>query len=129
MSEKRRVFLIISIMAAISLIVVGSTVYVLYRAAFRQQEELLRETAQSQALLIEAVARFDAAHQKAHPASNTGGPAMDTLSQIKDAHRRYKGFGETGEFTLAGRKGNDMVFLLRHRHHDLAQPKPVPFDS
>jgi len=129
MSEKKRVFLIISIMAAISLIVGGGTLYVLYRAAFSQQEERLRETVQSHARLIEAVARFDAAHQEAHPSSNPGGASLDTLSQIRDASRKYKGFGKTGEFTLARRDGSNIVFLLRHRHYDLDRPKPVPFDS
>ena len=23
----------------------------------------------------------------------------------------------------------DIIFLLRHRHHDLDQPQPVPFDA
>ncbi|NIS79956.1 MAG: PAS domain S-box protein, partial [Anaerolineales bacterium] len=52
-----------------------------------------------------------------------------TLSQIIDAHDHYKGFGETGEFTLARREGDSIVFLLSHRHYDLENPKPVPFDS
>ena len=35
----------------------------------------------------------------------------------------------TGEFTLARRDGDNIVFLLSHRHADLESPKPVPFDS
>jgi signal transduction histidine kinase len=46
-----------------------------------------------------------------------------------DAHKHYKGFGETGEFTLARTHGKDIFFLLSHRHYDLDHPKPVPFDS
>jgi hypothetical protein len=33
------------------------------------------------------------------------------------------------EFTLAERRGDSIIFLLRHRHGDLKQPKPVDFDS
>ena len=51
------------------------------------------------------------------------------MDQIADAHARYKGFGETGEFALARREGDRIVFLLSHRHSDLDKPKPVPFDS
>ena len=37
--------------------------------------------------------------------------------------------GRRGEFTLAWREGDQIVFLLRHRHSDLDNPRPVPFDS
>jgi C4-dicarboxylate-specific signal transduction histidine kinase len=85
----------------------------------------LVETAQSQARVIEAVTRFDAVYSNDYP----DGAEAATLSQIIDAHEQYKGFGETGEFTLARREGNDIVFLLSHRHYDLSNPQPVPFDS
>jgi PAS domain S-box-containing protein len=87
------------------------------------------EAAQSQARLIEAIARFDVASAKTSPESYPGGPSVATLSQIIDAHGHYKGFGETGEFTLARREGDNIFFLLRHRHFDLDQPKSVPLDS
>ena len=35
----------------------------------------------------------------------------------------------TGEFTLARREGDQIVFLLNHRHYDLDNPKPVPWES
>ncbi len=34
-----------------------------------------------------------------------------------------------GIYDLARREGDYIAFLLRHRHYDLDQPKPVPFDS
>jgi signal transduction histidine kinase/CheY-like chemotaxis protein len=113
-------------MVIVSIIVSGFTIYVLYEAAFRQQRERLVEVVQSQARLIEAIARFDSIHsQKDHPE----GASAATLSQIIDAHKHYKGFGETGEFTLAKREGNNIIFLLSHRHYDLDNPKPIPFNS
>ena len=128
MSERRRVFLLIFIMVIVSLIVTSVTIAMLYRAAFNEGKARLVETAQSQARLIEAIARFDVAHQKkGHP--HLGSPREATLSQIIDAHEHYAGFGKTGEFTLSRKEGNNIVFLLKHRHYDLNKPKPVPFDS
>jgi PAS domain S-box-containing protein len=129
MGERKRLFLLILIMTTVSMVVAGITVYVLYDTSFEQQQERLVETAQSQARLIEAVARFDAAHERIDPESYPGGATVATLSQIIDAHSHYRGFGETGEFTLARRAGDDIFFLLRHRHFDLDQQKSVPLDS
>jgi PAS domain S-box-containing protein len=129
MGERKRLFLLVLIMTTVSLVVAGITIYVLYGTAFEQQRERLVEAAQSQARLIEAIARFNAARARTNPESYPGGPAVATLSQIIDAHGHYKGFGETGEFTLARRAGDTIFFLLRHRHFDLDQPKSVPLDS
>jgi Na+-transporting methylmalonyl-CoA/oxaloacetate decarboxylase gamma subunit len=125
MNERKRVFLLILIMATVSLLVSGSSITILYRTALDAQKVRLIETAQSQARLIEAVARFDADHSQDYQQ----GSVQATISQIIDAHEHYKGFGETGEFTLARREGENIVFLLSHRHHDLSKPKPVPFNS
>jgi len=115
-------------MVAASLIVVGITIKVLYDAAFSEEQARLVETTQSQARLIEAIARFDKIHrQKWHP--ELGEPTETTLSQIIDAHGKYKGFGETGEFTLARLDGDNIIFLLSHRHGGLDKPKPIPFVS
>jgi len=129
MDERKRLFLLVLIMTIVSLMVAGITITVLYGTAFEQQRERLVEAAQSQARLIEAIARFDAAHERSDPGSYPGGATVATLSQIIDAHGHYKGFGETGEFTLARRVGDNIFFLLRHRHFDLDQPKSVPLGS
>jgi signal transduction histidine kinase len=125
MGEKKRLFSLIFIMAASSLIVVGVAITMLYRTAFKETRARLVETAQSQARLIEAVARFDEKYSKNYPK----GPEAATLSQIIDAHEHYAGFGKTGEFTLSKKEKDDIIFLLSHRHFDLDQPRPVPFDS
>ena len=115
-------------MAAASLIVAGITIKILYDTAFLEERERLVETTQSQARLIEAIARFDKIHQqKWHP--HVGVPAEATLSQIIDAHKNYRGFGETGEFTLARLEGDNIIFLLNHRHGGLDKPKPIPVES
>ncbi len=102
-----------------------AAITILYRAAFEEGRLRLVETAQSQARLMEAVARFDRVYSLDYPE----GAEAATIAKITDAHEHYLGFGETGEFTLARREGDNIVFVLRHRHSELDTPKPVPFNS
>lgn len=124
-SERKRIFLLAGIMAVVALSVGGLSLTVLYETAFEEARARLVETAQSRARLIEAIARFDIEHQHVHPHNELDA----TLTQLRDAHEKFQGFGETGEFTLAVREEDRIVFLLRHRHHDLDKPKPVLLDS
>jgi heme/copper-type cytochrome/quinol oxidase subunit 2 len=64
MKERNRVLLLILIMTFISLNVVGVATYLLYKAAIDEERARLTETAQGQARLIEAVARFDTVYSK-----------------------------------------------------------------
>ena len=124
--EKRRILLLILIMTAVSVGVGGIVLYVLYETAFAQQRLRLVETVQSQARLIEAVARFDIKHSSEDV---PGGAFAATLGQIREANKHFRGFGETVEFSLAKREGDKMVFLLSHRNNDLENPEPVSFSS
>ena len=117
--------MLICIMASVVLIVAVASFSMLFRTALAEERARLVETARSQARLIEAVARFDAKYSNDFPQ----GARAATLSQIVDAHAHYQGFGKTGEFTLSRREGDDIVFLLSHRHSEVLTPKPVPFDS
>ena len=124
--RERKAFLILmAIMATIAVTIAGVFVTILYETAFEQQRSRLIEIAQSQARFLEAVARFDQVQSRDYP----GGGAVATLMQMADAHSRYKGFGETGEFTLARRNGDMIDFLLSHRHLDRDQPKSVQFNA
>ena len=127
MSGRKRVFLLISIMAVCSLMVAGIAISMLYQAAVNEERERLLETVQSQARLIESVARFDATHNKA---TIPGGARAATLHQIVEAHQSYEQSGRTMEFTLAERKNDSISFLLRHRHGGLEkQLDTIEFDS
>jgi two-component system cell cycle sensor histidine kinase/response regulator CckA len=126
MSERKRIFVLILIMALSSLLVAGITIASLYIAAISEEQERLVETVQSQARLIEAVARFDAKYIKTEI---PGGAKAATLIQIIAAHKNYEQSGRTTEFTLAQKKGNKIKFLLRHRHGGLEPSKPIDLDS
>ena len=125
MIPRRRIWLLISIMALLGIIVETVTIGLLYTTAVNEEKTRLKETAQSQARLIEAIARFDIQYSSNYPF----GSKEATLSQVIDAHDKYQGFGETGEFTLSKKEEDHIVFLLSHRRFDLQSPKPVPFDS
>jgi PAS domain S-box-containing protein len=125
-SGKKRFLVLLLIMVVISSTATGVTIYALYATAFGQQRMRLVEVAQSRARLMEAVARFD---ERYSAEDIPGGGAAATLRQIRDAHENFMGFGRTGEFTLAKRDGESIVFLLSHRHGDLQQPHPIPFSS
>lgn len=125
MGPKKRVLLLIMIMTVLVFIVEAVTIGLLYRTAINETRLRLVETAKSQARLIEAISRFD----KKNSRDYSEGSWDATLSQIIDAHEHYDGFGKTGEFTLSRKEGDMMVFLLSHRHYDMENPKPVPFNS
>lgn len=125
MSPRKRLLLLLVIMTVIVVVVETISVGILYRTAIAEERSRLEETARSQARLIEAVARFDRVYSADYPL----GPRQATLFQIRDAHTKYRGFGETGEFTLSKKENDQIVFLLSHRHYDLDEPKPVAWDS
>ena len=125
MSDRRRVSLLMAIMMMATLIVSAVSITLLYQTALSEEKARLVETAQSQARLIESIARFDTLYNQDYPE----GAEAATLSQIRDSHNNYTGFGQTGEFTLARLEDNSIVFLLRHRHTNTELPKPVPYES
>ena len=124
--ERKQIGLLILIMAAVSLAVAVITISILYKTAVNEERARLVDTTQSQARLMEAVARFDRMHQTETHISD---PTEATLSQIREAHASYEGFGETGELVLARRDGDEIVFLLSHRHDEMDVPRPLPFNS
>jgi PAS domain-containing protein len=126
MNGRRRVLLLILTMSVIVLGVGGIALSALYNVAFDGQRARLVEIAQSRARLIEAVARFDARNSADDV---PGGAVAATLSQVRDAHKSFQGFGKTGEFELAKREGDQIVFLLQHREDLVEYEHRVPLSS
>jgi PAS domain S-box-containing protein len=107
----RRQLLLLAILILVSLSSAAIAIGSLYQAAMNQQRTMLREVAVSQASLIDAVAAFDARWPSDFPGSAIDG----TLFQVRAANAAYEGFGDTGEFTLARRDGDQILFMLSHR--------------
>lgn len=125
-SHAWRIFILpISGIIAVGLIGTTFALVLLYNVAVEEERYRLRELTQSQARLIEAVAQFDAQYSSDFP----GGARAATISQIISSHENFEGVGGTGEFTIAEKKGDQIQFVLTHRHSDLEIPKPVPMNS
>ena len=116
----------ITILAISVLAILISVHYILYQNSFEQQKNRLSDIVKSQKELMEAVAKFDVEFSSTDV---PGGSFAATLSQIKNAHDHFKGLGETGEINLAKLEGDQIKYLLRHRHLDQETPKSIPFGS
>ena len=116
----------IMIMICIALLVAMSGFFYLYRVQLQQSRTSLEELVQSQARIYEAIAKYDAVvtgNRESHVSRAA------TISQIKEAHRRYNGFGDTGELVLAERVEDAIVFLLPTRKMGFEVPPDVSWDS
>ena len=128
MTDRNKVILLILVVTALVLFATALSLLLSYRTTFEIQRDRLVETARSEARLIEAMF----AHEQQYSGLLTGDhgdAAAAVLSQLTAAHSRFPGFGSTGEYTLARRDGDRIVFLLSHRHFDLDQPRPVGMDD
>ena len=123
-TQKQR-WVLIFIMTGVGLVMTLVSIFVLYQTAYEEERSRLVEVAQSQARLMEAVARFDMQYSHNYPE----GTEAATLSQFIDAHKKFEGFGKSGEFLLVRKKENQIVFLLSHKLTDLKIPQSLPLDS
>lgn len=125
MSDQKRIILLIFIMALISLAIGITGVSILYQTALHEEKDRLIETVKSQARLMESVARFNSKYNKDVPYSSR----QATISQIMNAHEHYEGLSKTGEFTIAEKEGNEIVFLLTKQKKITQNVMRLPFDT
>ena len=121
----RRTRILVLLFAAVALMVFAVTSYLNYVAAFKQMRSHLGEMANARSHMIEAVLDFD---QKEY-ADFPGGSLAATMSQIRQAHRLAPGFGRTGEFVIAERRGEFIEFMVDHRFLELEAHRPIAWDS
>ena len=127
MSDRKRILIsFVFVLAGGMFCAAAIAITVLYRTAFEEERMHLLEITRGQARFMEAVARFDTIHSQD---ANPKGAVEATISQIIDAHQQRKGFGKTGEFVVARREGDQIVFLFPYRHGDGSDPDPVPWAS
>jgi PAS domain S-box-containing protein len=124
LSEGKRLFSLAMLMVLVSLMVMTITIVMSYRQNITEHRKFLMNTVQSQARLIEAIARYDAINDK-----EVQGVYLATIGKIIDAHNHYKGFGDTGEFTLAQLEGDKIEFIIQNRSDSVASHQSLPFDS
>lgn len=131
MTEHQRLVLLAAIMMICAVVSGVVVISLLYHAALDQTERRLVEIVRGRAEMISAVAEYDyRVESEEHGTANAREvAAAKTLSQAIDAHQRFKGFGRTGEFTLARLDGDSIRFLLSHRHDVEEAPHATPFES
>jgi PAS domain S-box-containing protein len=115
-----------AILAGLAFVVAASCTWLLYGRVLEARGEQLAEMARSQARFFEAVAKFDAFFQSGDV---RGAARSATLSQIKEGHRKYTGFGDTGEMVLAHRVGREIVFLLPTRKRGFEVPPSLDWGA
>jgi two-component system CheB/CheR fusion protein len=111
------------IMALATMVVSAISIIGLYNTAIEQHRLRLVETVKSQARLIESIAQFDSLDNDPDQALES------TLEKVAAAHSEFEGFGNSGEFTLARREADQIVFLLSRRHLQSEPPQPIPFNG
>ncbi len=112
------------IMATAALLISALSIFSLYKTATDQHRLRLVETVMSQARLIEAIAQFDSLDN----ANNDPELARQaTLEKVASAHQEFAGFGESGEFVLARREGEQIHFVLSRRHPQQESLRTIPF--
>jgi diguanylate cyclase (GGDEF)-like protein/PAS domain S-box-containing protein len=120
-------------LSVITLSLLGAGVYFLYNASYERQARQLQDAVSNKAALIQSVARFDRENlPDTSDFANPGGqgPKAATFQQINQAFSRNAGLGETGEFVLGARRGDEVLILTHQREQ---KPKPhthrYPLDS
>ena len=94
----------------------------LYTTAISEEGARLRETVQSQASMIEVMARRESAIDPATAQQRV-------LALMRDADAEYTAASRTGETAVAKREGDFIVFPLQHHDAALGDIPSVPFDS
>ncbi|MCH7864311.1 MAG: PAS domain-containing protein [Proteobacteria bacterium] len=107
MSNRKRLLVLLGIMAGVAMAVALLSIWVLYRAALTEQRGQLTHLAQSQARHMESMAvhfsSMGMADEEVLAAS---------IKQITRTREDMGGFGKTGEFLLARRDGDTIRFLI-----------------
>ena len=122
--QKRILVVAISLMIAVSVVVLALTLWMLYQSNFEQRVQGLQAMVRGQVSIIESVARFD---QQFSQNEVAGGAEAATLLQVTEAYSQMEDFGETGEFTLGVRRGDEIEFISEFRFPGKGARKIVPF--
>jgi PAS domain S-box-containing protein len=123
--QKRILVVAISLMIAVSVVVLALTLWMLYQSNFEQRVQGLQAMVRGQVSLIDAVARFD----RQHSGDVAGGSMGATLQQVVEGYSRLGGFGESGEFVLGLRRGDQIEFLSEFRFSEKGARTIVPFTT
>ncbi len=111
-------------MAIATILISAISIASLYNTAIEQHRLRLVETVKIQARLIESIAQFGSLESDGEDLD----PVLETtLATVAAAHDEFEGLGDTGEFTLARRAGDQIEFILSRRRPGSKTARPIPF--
>jgi len=120
---KTRFLPLVAVLMVVSVVVTLVSVGAMYKFSLDAEKTRLAEMVKSQVRFIEAIARHDS---QLHSKALADQARAVTLSQVLDVLGRHPGFGETGEFVLGERQGDNIEFLTWPRHLDQKiEPTPL----
>lgn len=126
LNDKARLLTLVGVMVLVAVAIAGVSIWTLYRVSLNAEKARLVGMAQAQVYLLEAVARFDLQFSTDdHPE----GAKAATITQVLDAFQHYQGFGESGEFVLAERQGDEISFLASANRDGSNQDHAVLWNS
>lgn len=125
MTVRRRLVALAVLASTLIFVVGGLAVAFLYRAGIEREREALAEVVFGQTRLVEALFTDELMEAGGDVAEGLAG----TLAQLRAAWTDFQGFGETGELTLAERRGDTLVFFLGLREDTTRAPAPIRLPS
>jgi len=127
MSERTRILLLTAaILVTVSAVAAVLAMGVLYQATFEQQRDRLARMVMHRASILKTVAGFDA---ELPEGEHRGVAGLTEVGELVEVYKHFATFGTTGEFTLARRAGDQIVWLLRSGEADAGQLPPTTFGS
>jgi diguanylate cyclase (GGDEF)-like protein/PAS domain S-box-containing protein len=126
---KQTPYYLIALLTFNMIVVVMITIAFLYNLGFERQKNRLVELVETQAVMINIVAKQEFLLHKNLSFEKKKQLAENIILKVSNAHYRYGGFGSTGEFTLGKREGEQIRFLIKQRHYNMSKPTSIPWNS
>ncbi|MBL8659486.1 MAG: PAS domain S-box protein [Rhodospirillales bacterium] len=122
--ETKRLVLLVGILLSVATVVAASAIYIIYRGGVDRERSRLEGVVQVHARLLDSMTSFDRTYSN-YPE----GPEAAALRQFIDSQRveARRDMGASGEFTIARRDGDAIVYLWRQR--EVEAPPTMSFNS
>ena len=123
--NRYRLFQLMALMVGLMVVVVATTLYILYENAIENERQRLLEAVEGQRQLIEAVGRF--ATEQHLGGHGHGDPLIATLAQVIDARKNFMQEFSHSEFVLGKKAGASVWYLVND--DEVLNGLPVPTAS
>jgi PAS domain S-box-containing protein len=126
--RKSRILPLVATMIVVALVVDAAASFLLYSTAVKERGNRLTELVDSQASLINTIAKFNRYHFVDVMKQSPDMARLATIQQVEDARKIYSQFGRSDEITLARKEGGDIHFVLSNKQLNPGRTQPFSFD-